>query len=133
MSCPGLHCPGCSDAQSAGILAAVVVGLVVADRLVPWVADRIWWIGGTVAACLILATAAGMWLERLADRRAAEWGAARGIRSRADVILPEPVRVTAVHAEPVRQELAAPAIHLHFHGLPDAEQVHIIRQALERN
>ncbi len=132
MGCPGLHCPGCSSGQSLGILAAAAAAVVVAYETVQWVADRIWWIGSTVAVCFALAVAASMWLEQRSDRRAAEWGAARGIRSRADVILPYPVRVAEVPAEP-RRELDAPALHLHFHGLPDAEQVHVIRQALGRN
>lgn len=92
MICPGLHCPGCSDGQSLGILAAAVAALVLADRVVPWVADRIFWIGGTLALCFALATAASMWLETRTRRREAAWGAARGILSRADVILPVPSR-----------------------------------------
>ena len=32
MSCPGLHCPGCSGGQSLGIAAAVVVGLASPPR-----------------------------------------------------------------------------------------------------
>jgi hypothetical protein len=65
MSCPGLHCPGCSAGQSLGILAAAVIGLAAAET-VEWVAERIWWIGGTLAACFALAIAASMALERWA-------------------------------------------------------------------
>ena len=41
MSCPGLHCPGCSDGQTLGLAGGAVVLLVLADAAVPWVADRI--------------------------------------------------------------------------------------------
>jgi hypothetical protein len=88
MSCPGLHCPGCSAGQSLGILAAAIIGLAVAAETVRWVAERIWWIGGTLAVCFALAVAGASWLERWADRRGARFAAAHGILSRADVILP---------------------------------------------
>ena len=60
MSCPGLHCPGCSGGQAIGIAAATVVGLVGAAETVQWVAERIAWIGGTVTVCFALSIAAGM-------------------------------------------------------------------------
>jgi len=125
-----LHCPGCSEGQSLGIAAAAVVGLVLADETVQWVAERIWWIGGTLAVCFALAVAAGMWLEAWAERRAAAWGAAHGIVSRAAVLQVERVRAVVVDPVPERRELEPPALHLHFHGLPDAEQAAVIRQAL---
>lgn len=131
MICPGLHCPGCSDGQSLGIVGAAAVLLVLADAAVPWVADRIWWIAGTVALCFALATAASMALERRSDRRSAAWGAARGIRSRADVILPGPDRPAEVTAEPVRPAIAAPQIVNIFNFGADATRsAAIIRQAL---
>jgi len=137
MSCPGLHCPGCSEGQSLGILAAVVVGLVVAAGTVQWVAERIWWIGSAVAVCFALAVAAGMWLERLADRRGARYAAAHGILSRADVILPAPARVAAVDAEPVPpaivsapQTVITGGIHVWLTGLPDEAQAAVIRKAI---
>ncbi|HEY1323408.1 MAG TPA: hypothetical protein VGF32_24330 [Streptosporangiaceae bacterium] len=130
MSCPGLHCPGCSGSQSAGIAAAVVVALAVAAEAVQWVADRIWWIGGTAAVCYAMAVVAGTRLERRNDRRAAAWGAARGIYSRADVILPCPVRAAAVPAEPARPAIAAPGITVNIFGVPSPEQAEVIRQVL---
>jgi hypothetical protein len=128
MSCPGLHCPGCSGGQSAGIAAAVVVGLAVAAEAVQWVADRIWWIGGTAAVCYALAVAAGMRLEARARRREAAWGAARGIYSRADVILPYTPRAAAVPAEPARPAIAAPqVVNFNFFGADATRAAAIIR------
>jgi hypothetical protein len=46
-----------------------VLGLVLLDQTVQWAADRIWWIGATLAACVALSVAASMWLEARADRR----------------------------------------------------------------
>jgi hypothetical protein len=129
MSCPGLHCPGCSGGQSLGILAGVVAVVIIADETVQWVAERIWWIGGTLALCFALAVAASMWLEGWNARREARFAAAHGILSRADVILPAP----AATGLPRQQRLAVEppaAVHIHFHGLPDAEQAAIIRTAL---
>jgi len=130
MSCPGLHCPGCSEGQSLSVLVAVVVGLVVAAETVHWVAERIWWIGSTVAVCFALAVAAGMWLERLADRRGARYAAAHGILSHADVILPAPARPAAVQAEPERLAIAAPQIVVNIFGVPSPEQAAVIRQVI---
>jgi hypothetical protein len=122
VSCPGLHCPGCSGAQSAAILAAVVVALVVAYESVQWVAERIWWIGGTVAVCLVLSVAASMWLEGRTQRREVAWGRERGIYSRADGVLPYPVRPAVAFRD----------LHIHLDGVPSAEQAAIVRQAIER-
>lgn len=130
MSCPGLHCPGCSGGQTAGIAAAAVIGLVVAAETVQWVAERIVWISATMAVCFILAVAAGMWLERLADRRGAKFAAAHGILSRADMILPYPVRVTALSATTPRPAIEAPQITVNIFGVPSPEQAAVIRQAL---
>jgi hypothetical protein len=130
MSCPGLHCPGCSGGQTAGIAATTVVGLVVAGETVQWVAGRMVWISATMAVCFILAVAAGMWLERLADRRGARFAAAHGILSRADVILPHPVQLTAVSATAPRPAIGAPQITVNIFGVPSPEQAAVIRQAL---
>jgi hypothetical protein len=130
MSCPGLHCPGCSGGQTAGLAAATVVGLVVAAETVQWVAERIVWICATMAVCFILAVAAGIWLGRLADRRGARFAAAHGILSRADAILPYPVRVPAVPATAPRPAICAPQITVNIFGIPSPEQAAVIRQAL---
>lgn len=130
MSCPGLHCPGCSQGQSLGILAGAVIGLAVAAETVQWVAERIWWIGSTLAACFALAVAASMWLEAWADRRGAKFAAAHGILSRADVILSVPAAAAGLPRQQ-RPAIEPPAaVHIHFHGLPAVEQSAIIRQAL---
>jgi hypothetical protein len=133
MPCPGLHCPGCSRGQSAGILAAALVGLAVADELVQWVADRIWWIGGTAAVAFALAVAASMWLEGWHARRGARFAAAHGILSRADVILPDPVRTgnrDFLSRPAERPALGFRDLHIHLDGVPSAEQSAVIRQAL---
>jgi hypothetical protein len=131
MSCPGLHCPGCSGGQSLGILAAVVAVTYVAAETVLWVAEHIWWIVGTLAVCFALAVAASMALEAWADRRGARFAALHGIRSRADVILPEPVRGVVVERVPERPAIApAPQVVINIFGMPSPEQVAIIRQAI---
>lgn len=109
MSCPGLHCPGCSGGQSLGILAATAGLVFVAAEAIVWVAENLWWIVPTAIACYALAVVAAMALERRSDRRAAEWGAARGIVSRADVTLP------ARPATPQVTQGTVPAIEYHVH------------------
>ena len=132
MSCPGLHCPGCSSGQSAGIAAALGVGLVVAASAVPWVEARIWWIGGTLAVCFALSVAASMWLEARSDRRGRQWGADRGIYSRADYIAPLPPRVVRAEVlDAPRAELpAAQPVIINVFGHLDADQAEVIRRAI---
>lgn len=131
MSCPGLHCPGCSGGQSLGTLAGVAVGVYVAYDVVAVVAEYIWWIIGTLAVCFALAVAASMALEAWADRRGARFAALHGIRSRADVILPEPVRGVVVERVPERPAIApAPQVVINIFGMPSSEQVAIIRQVI---
>jgi len=129
MSCPGLHCPGCTGGQSLGILAGVVAVAWIADETVQWVAERIWWIGGTAAVCFALAVAASMWLEAWADRRGARFAAAHGILSRADLVAPEVSKALPLSSTP-RSAIGPAEVHLHFYGVPDADQATIIRQAL---
>ena len=143
MSCPGLHCPSCTEGQSIAITGGAVAVLVLAAETIQWVAERVFWVGGTMAACLALSVAASFWLERMADRRGARFAAEHGILSRADVI-----RVGVVEiCEPLPHSRSAgrdrelvttarpaieprPAIHLHFHGVPGEQAAEIIRQAL---
>lgn len=130
MSCPGLHCVGCSGKGSAGLIGGAVIVLVVADRAVTWVGDRIWWIGGTVAVCFALATAASMVLEARSERRCAAYAERHGIRSRADVIamgMPE-----ALPRPPIGRALTGGDIHIHLHGGSADEQAAVIRQAIGR-
>jgi hypothetical protein len=134
VTCPGLHCPGCSGRQSLGVLAALVAVVYIADQACTWVADRIWWIGSTLALCFALAVAASMWLEHWSDRRGAKFAARHGIVCRADVILPPPVvRAVVTGPVPERAALAPPAITVNIFGMPSAEQAEVIGQALERN
>jgi hypothetical protein len=134
MGCPGLHCPGCSEGQSLGVVALAVLGLVVADEMCTWVADRIFWIGGTVAACFILATAASMWLERLSDARCARFGERRGIASRADVeaLTPAGIAWLERHEQPQVSSGTAPLTielhqHHHYYGAVGPEPLRVIR------
>lgn len=86
MTCFGLHCPGCSEGQSLGVFGGGIAVLILADRTVQFVAERIWWIGGTAAACFAVSVAVSMALEAWSDRRGARYAVAHGIMSRADVI-----------------------------------------------
>lgn len=101
MTCPGLHCPGCSEGQSLGIFGGGIAVLILADRTVQFVAEHIWWIGGTAATCFAVAVAMSMALEARADRRGASYAAAHGILSRADVLAG-----VACEAPPARPQIA---------------------------
>jgi hypothetical protein len=126
MSCPGLHCPGCSGGQTLGIAAVAVAGLAVAYETVAVVAENIIPIAAVVAACLVLSVAASMWLERLSDRRGVAWGRARGIYSRADYIAPP----RAAAGLPLRQP--PPIVNVfNFYGDGTAPAAAIIRRAIE--
>lgn len=131
MSCPGLHCPGCSEGQSLGIVGVVVIGPVVADKVCTWVAEHIWWIGGTLAISFAVATAVSMALEAWADHRGARFAAVHGILSRADVILPD--RGRSIDAPADLPALGFRDLHIHLDGVPAAEQAQVIRRALGRN
>ena len=99
--------------------------------MVQWVAERVWWIGGTVVVCFALAVTASTWLERACRAPRAAWGAARGIYSRADVILPyRAERIREPLADPGRRALPAPQITVNIFGMPTTGQAAIIRQAL---
>jgi len=133
VSCPGLHCPGCSEGQTAGILGGLVIGAVVAYEVSAWVAEHIWEIGAVLAVCFALSVTASMALEAWADRRGARFAAAHGILSRTDVILPEPVRAVVVEPKPERAAIApAPQVVVNIFGVPSPGQAEVIRQAIER-
>jgi len=133
MNCVGLHCPGCSEGQSLGILGTVAVAVIVADQTVQWVADRIWWTVGTLAVSYAVAVAVSMWLERRADARGARYAVCRGIASRADVeeLTPAGVAWLARHEQPRRELGSATVINLNIYTA-DAEEsaARIIRQAI---
>jgi len=132
MSCPGLHCPGCTGKQSLGAVAAVVAVVYVADRMCLWVAERIWWIGGTIAACFILATAASMWLERLSDARCARFGERHGIASRADVDELTPAGVAWLLAREQQRPAVGPApvVNFNFYAAASPEQARVVRTVI---
>lgn len=131
MICPGLHCPGCTGKQSLGALIGVVVVVYVADQLCAWVADRIWWIGGTIAACFILATAASMWLERLSDARCARFAERRGIASRADVDELTPAGVAWLLAREQQRPAVGPAVvNFNFYAAASPEPARAVRTVI---
>jgi hypothetical protein len=129
MTCPGLHCPGCTEGQSLAITGGGVVGLVLAAETVQWVAERVWWIGGTMAVCLALSVAVSMSLEAWADRRGARFAAAHGILSRADVILPEAARAVVVEPAASRPAIA-PTYILNFYGTDSGDMAARVIRAI---
>jgi hypothetical protein len=131
MSCPGLHCPGCSGGQSLGILAAAISIAVIADETLQWVAERIWWIAGTMAVSFALAVAASMWLESWADRRGARFAERRGIASRADVDELTPAGVAWLLArEQQRPAAVPPVINFNFYAAASSEQDRVARTVI---
>ena len=131
MSCPGLHCPGCTGGQSLGILAGVIAAAWIADETLQWVADRIWWIGGTLAVCFVLATAASMWLERLSDARCAGFAERRGIASRADVDQLTPAGVAwLLRHEQERAAVGPAVVNFNFYGAASPEPARVIRTVI---
>lgn len=128
MTCPGVHCPGCAEGQSLAITGGLILGLVLAAETIHWVAERVFWIGGTMAVCVALSVTVSMWLEGRADRRGRDWGAARGIYSRADVVLPEAVRGTAVAA--ASHPAIAPTYVLNFCGTDSGDMAARVIRAI---
>ncbi len=101
------------------MLAAVAGAAVAADKTCAWVAERIWWIGGTVAVSFALAVAVSMALEAWAGRRAARFAARHGILSRADVIAAAPVRPAI-----------SPVVNFNFYAAPAGERAAVIRTVI---
>jgi hypothetical protein len=108
MSCPGLHCPGCSGRQTLGILAGAAIGLVVADKVSTAVAGHIWEIAVTVAVCFVLSVAASLWLERRSDAICTAFGVRHGIASRADVEALNPAGLAYLERHQPRKAIAPP-------------------------
>jgi len=140
VSCPGLHCPGCSEGQSLGILAAAAGGLYVAALAVQVVAEHIWEIAAVLAACFALSVAASMWLEARTARRAAGYAERRGIASRADVEELTPAGVAyLLRRERVTEipRTERPAIenhyHVHYHAADGQQAPAIVRRYTEEN
>ncbi|SRR6266568_1048174 len=127
MSCSGLHCAGCAGGAAVPVvLLAEFCGLV-------WVADHLIEVGIVSAVCGALAVAAVVALMRRQERREARHAASQSIWTvRAEPVAAAKTR-DSLSAPAARPELESRALHLHFHGLPDAEQAHVIRQALGRN
>ena len=120
--CPGLHCDGCGSGNSGCGVAVLIIGATaVAAEVVEWVAAHALELMVITAMCVALAVAAVAALFRWAGRRDARHAVDRPFLTEREV--------TAVASAP-RRELAAPALHLHFHGLPADEQAAIIRTAI---
>jgi len=83
VTCPGLHCPGCSGCRSgvARPVLAVAVFLLAggggAVIALEWLAERILWILGTAVLAVVLAVAAVLYLIRCQERREQAWGLRR--------------------------------------------------------
>jgi hypothetical protein len=120
-SCPGLHCPGCGDSGGSAKVILIIGAAAVAVEVLEWIAAHALELMAITAACVALAVAAVAALFRWAARRDARHAVERPFLTAREV--------TAVVSAP-RRELAAPALHLHFHGLPADEQAAIIRTAV---
>lgn len=105
---------------------AVPVVPLVAFLGIEWVAEHLAAVAAVSAACGVLAVAAVVALMRWADRRDARRAAMWQFQYVREVPSARPAEVPSA----ARPGLAAGGLHLHFHGLPAAEQATIIRQAL---
>jgi hypothetical protein len=112
MGCPGLHCPGCSGRQSIGILVVLGGGLYLAAEALAWVAERIWWIAGTLAVSFALALAGCVALARWTDRREARFAERRA----------ELGALAAAAEQLPRAERPAIEQHVHYHVHLDGRQ-----------
>ena len=116
-------CVQCAAGGGAGIFGAVLA-VVIASEGIEWVLARIWWIAGFAAIVIALAAVVLWRLMRWAHARDERYRQAWAERQ-AVLAVPRP-QVPG----PQRQAIAPAPVHIHFHGLPDADQAHIIRQAL---
>ena len=132
MSCPGLHCPGCTGKQSLAGLVALAVIVYVAYEVFAFVACYIWWIIGALVVCFALATAASMWLERLSDARCARFGERHGIASRADVDELTPAGVAWLLAREQQRPAVGPApvVNFNFYAAASPEQARVVRTVI---
>jgi hypothetical protein len=54
MTCPGLHCPGCSSCSGGGWLVRLAALVFAVIEIAEFIAARIWWIlGGTAVAIAV--------------------------------------------------------------------------------
>ena len=125
MSCPGVHCAGCLGG------AAVPVVPLLGFCGAAWVAEHVIEVAIVCGVSGALAVAAVVALMRWANRRDERQRGAASIWTVREV-----PPITHARAESVtsaaRPALEAPAVHLHFHGMPDTEHAAVIRQALGR-
>jgi hypothetical protein len=121
VSCSGLHCAGCAGGMSVPIVPLLAL------YGATWVAEHLVEVVSISAICGALAVAAVVALIRWCDRREARRAAAsRSLwTARAEAVGPQ-----AAAALPRQQQPAIGDVHIHFRGLPDAEQAHAIRKAL---
>ena len=78
-----------------------------------WVAEHLIEVVAVSGACGVLAVAAVVWLARCQERREAAFAAARGIRSRADGVLP--VRGTPQVTQGTKPLAVEQHVHYHVH------------------
>ena len=102
----------------ATIAAAAAVAIVGAE----WVIAHLWVILAVGVLCAVGTAVAVHRLIVGSDRRAVRVWAQRPVQLRAE-------QVTEI-SRPQRRAIAP--VHIHFHGLPDAEQAAIIRQTISR-
>jgi hypothetical protein len=100
-----------------------------------WVAGHLIEVAVTCGACGALAVAAVVAIMRWQDRRQAARGPLMTYRTEATQISrppadPGPAGIRHAGADFMPRAIEAPAVHFHFHGLPDDRQAAIIRQAI---
>lgn len=122
MSCGGLHCAGCAGGMSVPIAPLLAV------YGASWVVEHLAEVVSISAACGALSVAAVVALMRWCGRREARRDASRSLWT----ARPEAVEPRAAAALPRQQQPAVGRgdVHIHFYGLPESEQAHVIRKAL---
>ena len=109
----------------AVIAAAVLIGSGAVSAAVHLLVAILIALGCVIGAAVLGALA---WLvHRARSDRPVRRPAAPIWTARPDAL---PPRTREPLTDSPRPELAAPALHIHFHGLPDEERAHVIRQAL---
>lgn len=120
---PALHCSGCGDGVGQiGQVLAIGGAAVVVVELAEWVFARVWWILGGTAVAFTIAVWIVWRLMRWADLREARYAAEHPFL----VTREAPAAVTSAG----RPALGFRDLHIHLDGQPTAEQVQVIRQAL---
>jgi len=130
MRCPGLHCEGCGQHDgSSGAVVLVIGAAVVAAEVLEWIAAHAVEVMAITAACVVLAVAAVVALVRWGDRRESRHATVRPFLTAREV--PGIGNgLTGLAASAERPAIVYRDLHIHLDGVPGAEQVQVIRQAL---